>query len=73
VPKRQARRAVTRNLVKRHARAAFAHHLPGLAPGLWLARLKMGYPVAEFASARSHALSKAVRGELDLLFAHAAL
>jgi ribonuclease P protein component len=72
VPKRQARRAVTRNLVKRHARAAFVQHLPGLAPGLWLARLKVGYPVAEFVSARSHALSKAVRGELDQLFAHAA-
>ncbi len=72
VPKRHARRAVTRNLLKRQARAAFSRHLDGLAPGLWLARLRVGYPVAVFVSARSPALSRAVRGELDELFAHAA-
>jgi ribonuclease P protein component len=71
VPKRHARRAVTRNLLKRQVRAAFSRHLPKLSAGLWLARLRVGYPVATFISARSDALSRTVRSELEQLFAHA--
>jgi ribonuclease P protein component len=71
VPKRHARRAVTRSLLKRQVRAAFSRHLPGLSAGLWLARLRVGYPVETFVSARSAALARVVRGELDQLFAHA--
>ena len=39
IPKRHARRAVTRNLLKRQVRAALARHAPALPAGLWLVRL----------------------------------
>jgi ribonuclease P protein component len=67
VPKRHARRAVTRNLLKRQVRGAFVRHAPGLPAGLWLVRLRQGFPVAEFPSARSQALASAARVELDAL------
>lgn len=72
VPKRHARRAVTRNLIKRQMRAGFERHAGHLPPGLWLLRLHAGYPVAEFPSARSDALAAAARGELDRLLNAAA-
>ena len=72
VPKRHARRAVTRNLLKRQVRAAFKRHAQGLPPGLWLVRLKEGWPVADFPSARSSALAATARSELDQLLAAAA-
>ena len=65
VPKRHARRAVTRNLLKRQIRASFARHAPGLPAGLWLVRLRVGFAATEFVSARSVALAKAARAELD--------
>ncbi|MGE5116714.1 MAG: ribonuclease P protein component, partial [Betaproteobacteria bacterium] len=40
VPKRFARRAVTRNLVKRQIRAAAVRHAGALPAGLWVVRLK---------------------------------
>ncbi len=67
VPKRQARRAVTRSLIKRQMRSVFERHAPALPSGLWLLRLRQGFPVAEFVSARSAALTLAVRTELDQL------
>ncbi len=69
VPKRHARRAVTRNLVKRQVRAALQRRLGELPPGLWLVRLRQPFPVAEFPSAASPALAGAVRAELDALLA----
>jgi len=69
VPKRHARRAVTRSLMKRQIRGAFERHQPALPPGLWLVRLRQPFPVAEFPSARSAALLQAARCELDGLFA----
>lgn len=69
VPKRQARRAVTRNLMKRQARAAFARHQAALPRGLWLLRLRQPFPVDQFPSAASEALARAVRAELDRLLA----
>lgn len=72
VPKRQARRGVTRNLVKRQMRESFRRHAAALPMGLWLLRLHAGFPVADFPSARSQALAEAVRGELDRLLAAAA-
>lgn len=68
VPKRQARRAVTRSLIKRQIRSAAQRHEKGLAAGIWLVRLKQGFPVADFPSACSDSLRKAVRDELDRLF-----
>ena len=72
VPKRHARRAVTRNLLKRQIRATFDRHAAVLTGGLWLVRLRAGFPVAEFPSARSVALAQAARAELDGLMSRAA-
>ena len=71
VPKRHARRAVTRNLLKRQIRASFDRHAAGLPGGLWLVRLRAGFAVTEFISARSTALAHAARAELDGLLAQA--
>ncbi len=72
VPKRQARRAVTRNLLKRHMRESFRRHAATLPMGLWLLRLHAGFCKTEYPSARSEALAEAVRGELDRLLTAAA-
>lgn len=71
VPKRQARRAVTRNLVKRQAREAMRQHLSQLPPGDWVVRLRAPVERQQFPSAASAALKLAVRGELASLFAAA--
>ena len=71
VPKRHARRAVTRNLLKRQIRASFERHATGLPGGLWLVRLRAGFAVTEFISARSTALAQAARTELDGLLSRA--
>jgi ribonuclease P protein component len=68
VPKRQARRAVTRNLIKRQVRDVARRHEKTLMPGLWLVRLRQGFPAAEFPSADSIALRRTVRIELERLF-----
>ena len=69
VPKRQARRSVTRNLMKRQARAAFDRHRESLPRGLWLLRLRQPFATEQFPSAASPALAQAVRTELDRLLA----
>ncbi len=43
VPKRHARRAVTRSLLKRQIYAAAERHRDGLAPGLWIVRLRSSF------------------------------
>jgi len=65
VPKRHARRAVTRNLLKRQIRSVFERHAQNLPGGLWLVRLKTPFAPAEFVSARSRALAVAARAELE--------
>jgi ribonuclease P protein component len=65
VPKRHARRAVTRSLIKRQMRSVFDRHSGFLPTGLWLLRLSQGFPVSDFVSARSAALNTAVRSELE--------
>ncbi len=72
VPKRHARRAVTRNLLKRQIRSAFDRHATRLPCGLWLVRLRVGFAVTQFVSARSAALTRAAHAELDLLLARVA-
>lgn len=71
VPKRHARRAVTRNLIKRQVRQAFERHEPALPQGLWLVRLRRMYAVSEFVSARSERLAEAARTELEDLLRRA--
>ena len=71
VPKRHARRAVTRNLLKRQIRASFERHASRLQGGLWLVRLRGSFATTEFISARSIALAQAARSELDGLLSRA--
>ncbi len=63
VPKRHAKRAVTRGLLKRQIRAVFGD-LPDLPPGLWVVRLRMPFDRKQFPSASSDALRAAARAEL---------
>jgi ribonuclease P protein component len=72
LPKRLARRAVTRNLVRRQIRAALERHHASLPAGLWVVRLRAGFARAEFPSAASDALRRVVRAELDQALARRA-
>jgi ribonuclease P protein component len=67
VPKRHARRSVTRTLVKRQIRAAVTTRQASLDGGLWVVRLRAPFDRALFVSAASDVLRRAVRQELDLL------
>ncbi|HMM84870.1 ribonuclease P protein component [Azohydromonas sp.] len=72
IPKRLARRSVTRQLIKRQMREALRRHLTRLPGGLWVLRLRAGFDRAQFRSAGSGALRGAARVELDALLAAAA-
>jgi ribonuclease P protein component len=69
IPKRHAKRAVTRTLLKRQARAQAAANHCDLPPGLWVVRLRAPFARHQFPSAASAVLSDAARGELAQLFA----
>jgi len=70
VPKRHARRAVTRSLLKRQIRAA-ADRQECLTSGLWVVRLRAPFDGARFKSAASNALRDTARDELDAVLAAA--
>jgi len=70
VPKRHARRAVTRSLIKRQAKALFARPPTGSgpwAPGDWVIRQSRGFERQSFGSATSEALRHVVATELRQL------
>ena len=70
VPKRQARRAVTRNLIRRQMRQLLVDQqrsADGLPGGIWVLRLRQGFDKAQFPSAASQPLKLAVREELKQL------
>ena len=70
VPKRQARRAVTRNLIRRQMRQVLSDQqrsTDGLPGGIWVLRLRQGFEKAQFPSAASLPLRQAVREELRQL------
>ncbi len=71
VPKRHARRSVTRSLLKRQIRAAVAAAAqptgPGLEAGMWVVRLRSPIDRKQYPSAASDALRAAMHGELQLL------
>jgi len=71
VPKRHARRAATRNLLRRQMRGAMARHHPRLAHGMWLLRLRVPFDPKHFKSAAPSALRDAARAELDGLLMRA--
>jgi ribonuclease P protein component len=72
VPKRHARRAVTRSLLKRQIRMALRRHAHRLPAGLWLVRLRGPFAPKQFPSAASEALRSAARDELEQLLSRAA-
>jgi ribonuclease P protein component len=65
LPKRLARRAVTRSLLRRQIHAAVARHGGALPPGLWVVRLRAAFARDEFPSAASPRLRAAAGLELD--------
>lgn len=72
VPKRHARRAVTRNLLKRQMRAALDRHASALPAGLWVLRLKAPFDRGRFTSPASKPLRQSARDELSQLLQRAA-
>ena len=72
VPKKHAKRAVTRTLVKRQIRHVAAACAPQLEPGLWVVRQRHPFDPKQYPSAASDALKEAARAELRALFERAA-
>ena len=72
VPKRWARRAVTRNAIKRQIYAVAAALEPQLPPDAHVVRLRATFDRKQFFSASSCVLKQAVRTELLQLFERAA-
>ncbi len=80
LPKRMARRSVTRSLIKHQARELWRLHAPALQQagwlspaqpaGNWVLRLKAPWPKADYPSAASEPLKAAVRDELLAMLAH---
>lgn len=68
VPKRWAKRAVTRNAIKRQIYNVSAGFESGLPRAAYVVRLRAGFDRKAFTSASSMALKTAVRGELLQLF-----
>ncbi len=67
IPKRHARQAVTRNLLKRQVREALRRHAGGWPAGCWLVRLRTPFDRQVFRSAASRPLREAARTELERL------
>ena len=67
VPKRWAKRAVTRNAIKRQIYTISGAAESRLPQAAYVVRLKSGFDRKEFVSASSDALKLAVRQELHLL------
>jgi ribonuclease P protein component len=72
IPKRWAKRAVTRNAIKRQIYAVSHDVEAGLTQAAHVVRLRSAFDRAKFPSATSDALKHAVRTELQQLFARAA-
>jgi ribonuclease P protein component len=78
LPKKLARRSVTRSLLRHQARAAVSRHAPAVADtgwaqkhpaDAWVLRLRAPFDRQQFPSAASEALNRVVRLELDALWA----
>lgn len=72
VPKRHARRSVTRTLIKRQIRAVVTGSAGLLAGGLWVVRLRAPFDKTRFVSASSEELRRVAREELEGLIGSAA-
>ncbi len=73
VPKRHARRAATRNLLKRQIRQMASSWMQreALPRGLWVVRLRQPFDVKKYPSAASTALREDAHDELSRMFADA--
>jgi ribonuclease P protein component len=71
VPKRWAKRAVTRNAIKRQVYSVSTQFEPFLSKSAHLVRLRAGFDKGQFISASSTLLKDAVRTELIQLFERA--
>lgn len=71
VPKRWAKRAVTRNMIKRQIYSVGAQAASGLPRAAYVVRLRAAFDRQQFVSATSVALKRAARQELIALFGHA--
>jgi ribonuclease P protein component len=72
VPKRWAKRAVTRNAIKRQIYSVSTDFQSTLPVAAHVVRLRAGFDLAQFGSASSDALKTAIRLELQQLLARAA-
>ena len=72
MPKRHAKRAVTRSLLKRQIRSTVTGAEAALAGGLWVIRLRAPFDRHIFVSAASDALKRVARAELEQLLESAA-
>jgi ribonuclease P protein component len=72
VPKRHAKRSVTRSLLKRQMRTVMAAQADSLPPGLWVLRLKAPFDRKLFTSPASDPLRDAAGDELRQLLQRAA-
>ena len=69
-PKRWAKRAVTRNLIRRQIHAVSRAFEKGLMPTAYVVRLRAAFNPQKFESASSDVLKQTVREELKQLFQH---
>lgn len=67
VPKRWARRAVTRNAIKRQIYTVSAEFSGRYPQAAFVVRLRSGFAKTEFVSAVSDQLKRAVRAEIQTL------
>jgi len=68
-PKRWAKRAVTRNLIRRQVHAVSREFEKALVPTAYVVRLRATFNTQQFVSASSQLLKQTVRDELKQLFA----
>lgn len=68
MPKRWAKRAVTRNVVKRQIYSVALQFAAALPPAAYLIRLRQGFDPKMYVSASSPQLKAAIRAELLQLF-----
>jgi ribonuclease P protein component len=73
LPKRWARRAVTRNAIRRQIYEVARHRAAPLPQAAWVVRLRSEFSRKQFVSATSDALKQAVRAELEQLLSRAQL
>ena len=67
LPKRWARRAVTRNAIRRQIHELSRLHADALPQAAWVIRLRSEFSRKQFVSATSEPLKRAVRAELEQL------